>query len=104
VVVGPTADQLAGDMRAAVALAPAATAAAESNTQREPGEALAAALGGRDNVLELVLAKGRLLLRLRDPAAIEDGRLQALGVRATARTAADGVHLLHPEPGSLLAD
>jgi PTS system N-acetylglucosamine-specific IIC component len=106
VVVGPTADQLAGDMRAVLAASGRARASAPGQAQaiaRLPSAALAAALGGVENVVEIVQAGGRLLLKLRDPVLVSEERLRALGVRATARTTGDGLHLLHPEPGSLLA-
>ena len=112
VVVGPVADQIAGDIRAELALAarsPASPAAvvvvAPSGAEAPaylPTAELAAAVGGSANVRKLELARGRLLLELHDPSAINDEALGALGVRGTARPGGQLVHLLHPEPDALV--
>ena len=109
VVVGPVADQIAGDIRAGLALATrseapraiAQTAAVHATPRTLPKAALAAALGGGANVQHMELANGRILLELREPDAIDAGALTALGVRAIARPGTHRVHLLHPEPESL---
>lgn len=113
VVVGPVADQIAGDIRVELASANqfAATAAAapivdpvaggEPPRYRADAE-LAAAVGGAGNIRAVSLAKGRVLLELGDADAIDGDLLSKLGVRATARLDAGRVHLLHPNPESLL--
>jgi len=97
VVVGPIADQVAIEMRAAagtlaaaVALAPAAVAV----TTRIDAEPWLAALGGRDNVVEAGAASSRLWLTLRDPAKLDATALRALGTKAIAAPATNVVHLI----------
>ena len=111
VVVGPVADQIAGDIRAELALAarastnPAIVVAADSSStapDHRPGAALAAAVGGAGNVRKLELAQGRVLLELHDASAINADALAALGVRGTARPGGECLHLLHPDPDSLV--
>jgi PTS system N-acetylglucosamine-specific IIC component len=122
VVLGPVADQIAGDIRAALAtpgaqaIAGQAIAAQAAAAQAAPiagsghrskqyraTPALAAALGGAHNVQRVELANGRLLLQLDDIAAISGDALRAIGVRAIATLDAGKLHLLHPQPESLLA-
>jgi PTS system N-acetylglucosamine-specific IIC component len=123
VVVGPIADQVAGDIRAELAatnlrapLRVAATSSAISAdtdpddddvavaTRLVPTAVLVTALGGASNIQEVDLAAGRVLLELRDPKLIDAEALSALGVRAIARPGARRVHLLHPQPQSLFQD
>jgi PTS system N-acetylglucosamine-specific IIC component len=113
VVLGPVADQVAGDIRAALAM-PTALASAtpqastavagDSATRHQPTPGLASALGGGHNIQRIDLASGRLLLQLADADAIRPEALDALGVRAIATLGAGRVHLLHAQPASLLAD
>jgi PTS system N-acetylglucosamine-specific IIC component len=110
VVVGPVADQIAGDIRAELASATrqgdkrAAIAAATHGEvqRRRPNPRLAAALGGVNNIQSIELRSGRILLQLKAPGAIDADALTALGVRATARPGTHSLHLLHPAPESLL--
>jgi PTS system N-acetylglucosamine-specific IIC component len=95
VVLGPIADQVAGEIRAAVR-SPAAsmppTAAAASAIIDAPG--LLAALGGRVNVVEFGTFAGRLLFRIARPDGVDEPALRKLGIRGIARSAADSVQLL----------
>ena len=104
VVLGPIADAVAGEIRAAAA-APSRVAA--TTTTAPDGDALKpaviAALGGAANVREAKRAHGRLLLALRDASSIDRAALEALGVRAIAELAPGRVHLLHPNPAALIA-
>jgi N-acetylglucosamine PTS system EIICBA or EIICB component len=124
VVVGTTADQLAGEIRAALPGAEAAfvrgasaaqmeptampalarrtvTAQAAGDTWRGDAAALLVALGGRDNVRTLAAAAGRLRVEIRDAARLDRARLDALGLRGVAVLRPDCVHLLvGPEAGS----
>jgi PTS system N-acetylglucosamine-specific IIC component len=103
VVVGTVADQLAGEIRAALpaAAAPAAGALAASSApiaaaavwHGQPGAALAA-LGGAANVQRLDVAASRVLVRVHDDARIDPAKLKRAGVRAVARPAAGCVHLI----------
>ena len=87
VVLGPIADQVAGEIRAAMRLAPPAP-------HGHASAALLAALGGRGNVLGVATAPGRLLLPVARADAVDDGALAGLGVRGVARPAAESVHVL----------
>jgi len=108
VVVGPIADQVATEMRAAAGAlaAPAAEAAPVT-----PAPAVIVdtrswlkALGGRDNVEEAGAASSRLWLKLRDPTRLDAGALTALGTKAIATPGAGVVHLIvGPEAGPIAA-
>jgi PTS system N-acetylglucosamine-specific IIC component len=105
VVLGPIADQVAGEIRDALHAAPATTSAqatAPIAVAARAASGLADALGGEANIESLELAGGRLLLRLRDAGAVRAEALQALGVRAIATLDAQRLHLLHPQAESLL--
>ena len=71
--------------------------------RRTATAALAAALGGSDNVREVSLATGRLVVQLRDAGVIKQAALDALGIRGVARLDDARVHLLHADAESLLA-
>jgi PTS system N-acetylglucosamine-specific IIC component len=83
VVLGPIADQVAGEIRASLHERPAAS-----------GDAWFAALGGADNVEDLRHRSTRLILRLADSAKVDETALKKLGVRAFARPESGRVHLL----------
>ena len=91
VVLGPTADQVAGEIRAALRSAPLPIARAGA-THDAP--ALLAALGGRPNVMDLETAAGRLLIRTARRELIDESALAKLGIRGIAHSAADRVQLL----------
>jgi|HubBroStandDraft_4_1064222.scaffolds.fasta_scaffold00675_3 PTS system N-acetylglucosamine-specific IIC component len=111
VVVGTVADQLAGEIRAALPAAAAAAAASPAAPAAgapaasaapiagaaawhgQPGAALAA-LGGAANVQRLDIAASRVLVRVHDGARIDPAKLKRAGVRAVARPAAGCVHLI----------
>ena len=98
VVVGPIADQVATEMRAAagplaipVAIAPPESGSPVAAVDAKPW---LAALGGRDNIAEAGAASSRLWLRLSDPSKMDSAALEALGTRAIATPGADIVHLI----------
>jgi PTS system N-acetylglucosamine-specific IIC component len=102
VVLGPIADQVAGEIRAALrsaapVVAMSAPAAAPIPAARD-APALLAALGGRDNVVDLATAAGRLLIRTARPENIDESALTKLGIRGIARSAADRVQILVAGP------
>jgi PTS system N-acetylglucosamine-specific IIC component len=88
VVVGPVADQLAGDIRRGLR-APAETAPA-----RADAPALLAALGGPVNVSAVDAASTRLLITVADDALVDERALAAASPRGYARPAAGRVHVL----------
>ena len=95
VVLGPIADQVAGEIRESIrhVNAPAADAT----------EAWLDALGGADNVLDLQHRSSRLIARLADPARADEAALKKLGARAVTRTENGGLHiLLDPAAGNPL--
>lgn len=85
VVLGPIADQVADEIRAALTVASVAGAG--------NAEDWLAALGGRDNVLSVERRDGRVLLRLKAGSGLDVAALKALGARGVAVTAA-GAHLI----------
>jgi PTS system N-acetylglucosamine-specific IIC component len=88
VVVGPVADQLAGDMRRTLR-APAATALVQGDAA-----ALLSALGGRANLASIDAASTRLLLTVAEDALVDERALAAASPRGFARPAAGRVHVL----------
>ena len=118
VVVGTTADQLAGEMRTALQsgiVRPAADGAAEraaaSNgvpspdsraiTAQMSGEtwsgdarAVLAALGGGANVRSVAAAASRLRISIEEAARLDRAALGALGLRGVAVPRPDCVHLI----------
>jgi PTS system N-acetylglucosamine-specific IIC component len=85
VVVGPVADQLAGDIRAELQRSPATAAAAVPDAvHREFVARLLAALGGRDNLATIEPVPGRLLVQVVDAALVQQAALAQLVVRGVA--------------------
>ncbi len=110
VVIGPTADRLAGEIREALAGAPAAAVVrnahkpAVSETAPHPlpassawsgqAEALLAALGGHANVLAVEAVSTRLRVRVADSGRVDVGAVAALGARGLALPAPGVVHII----------
>jgi PTS system N-acetylglucosamine-specific IIC component len=97
VVIGPIADAVAMEMRAAAG----PLRAVDSAPSGEKGGAPAAdvgpwleALGGRRNVLESGSASSRMWLRVADLARVDESKLTNLGVRMIAHPAPGAIHLL----------
>ncbi|MEE3625790.1 hypothetical protein UCD39_17670 [Nitrospirillum sp. BR 11752] len=101
VVLGPVADQVAGEIRQALSRPAAAQSAAVTGPD---AGAVLAALGGAGNLQEVEARANRLLLGVTDPARVDDGSLLALGLRGVARPAAGRLHLLLGAPAAPLAD
>jgi PTS system N-acetylglucosamine-specific IIC component len=96
VVLGPIADSVAMEMRAAAGPLSAAVAVAESRptvTAADPAPWLAA-LGGRGNISASGAASSRLWVDLADPARADEAALRQLGVRMIARPSANALHLI----------
>jgi PTS system N-acetylglucosamine-specific IIC component len=106
VVLGPIADQVAGEIREALradvpaAAPPAPSIAAASRDASRDASQILAALGGRNNVLEVEALAGRLLVRTGRPEIIDERALATLGVRGIARSSGASIQLL--VPGSAL--
>jgi PTS system N-acetylglucosamine-specific IIC component len=104
VVLGPIADAVAMDMRAAAG--PLATAKPQGGPTAVPAPdavPLLAALGGRANLKEAGAAASRVWVRLHRPDELNEPALLALGVRMIARPAADTVHLLVGDADAIAA-
>jgi PTS system N-acetylglucosamine-specific IIC component len=112
VVVGPIADQLASEIRAhwrasptraVPALVPKAPALASGAApDRSVLAEVLAALGGRGNVTGMHANSTRLVISVRDPAAVDESALGRLA-HAIARPAPASVHLIvGPEARSWL--
>ncbi len=95
VVLGPQADQTAQEIRARLN-APATSIAATVAAPTAPADvsALLEALGGAGNITGAHSAASRLRLELKDPAAVDESALRALGVRGLARPSPGVLHLI----------
>jgi PTS system N-acetylglucosamine-specific IIC component len=109
VVLGPIADQVAGEIRAALRTAtpvPGDVAAVVTPGVVAPGvvapavdaPALLAAVGGRDNVIDFGTFANRLLLRMAQPQRVDEPALVRLGIRGIAHSGADRIQLLVAGP------
>ena len=105
VVVGPIADQLASDIRAAAkgnrgrtAISAAAPAAESSQGKWVPdpdlAEGLLRALGGAANVRNVRLAASRLCVTVVDDAAVSARAVDDLPIRGSARPTPRSVHVV----------
>jgi N-acetylglucosamine PTS system EIICBA or EIICB component len=92
VVLGPIADQVAGEIREAMRTGTRKPAAARI---ADPA-ALLAALGGRRNVSDVECHAGRVLVRIADLEIVDESGLRTLGVRGVARAGAGSLQLLIP--------
>jgi PTS system N-acetylglucosamine-specific IIC component len=86
VVVGPVADQLAGDIRQAL------------RQHAAPGggdiHALLASLGGRENLATVEARSTRLRITLRNPASVDTASLERLGFRGIAQVSDATWHVI----------
>jgi PTS system N-acetylglucosamine-specific IIC component len=109
VVLGPIADQVAGEIRAALASGPVAAAATSPRgpartpqisapvlapKQITDTHALLLALGGSKNVLKVETCSSRLRVSVAKGDAIDESALRSLGVRGVVKPKAESVHLV----------
>ncbi len=97
VVLGPIADQVAGEMRQSMTAQGAAATKAQNMVAPTQGVDLARwtpALGGSANIRQIELLAGRILAELNDVAAVDEAALLALGARGIARPAPGRVQVL----------
>jgi PTS system N-acetylglucosamine-specific IIC component len=85
VVLGPIADQVAGEIRTSLH--------GESPTSTNARDWLAA-FGSRTNIEELQQRSSRLVMRLRDGGDLDEQALKSLGARAIARSDGGRIHVL----------
>ncbi|MEI9989102.1 MAG: N-acetylglucosamine-specific PTS transporter subunit IIBC [Rhizomicrobium sp.] len=103
VVLGPIADQVAGEIRAAVPTAPrgapaSIVVATPPSTVAAPQigdtRALLRALGGPANVLKVETCSSRLRVTVASGEDIDEAVLRALGVRGVVSPVAGSIHLV----------
>jgi PTS system N-acetylglucosamine-specific IIC component len=106
VVLGPIADQVAGEIRAAMGgavLAKPADVSAKAVVATAPdedgrAEGVIAALGGAANIEALSTCSSRLRLLVRESGKVDEAALSALGARGVVRLGERAVHVvLGPE-------
>jgi PTS system N-acetylglucosamine-specific IIC component len=78
IVLGPIADQVAGDMRKVVARGPA--------TPSSDSGALLAAFGGRANLASVMAKSSRLLVEVKDAAKVTESDLRQRAPRGVVQT------------------
>jgi PTS system N-acetylglucosamine-specific IIC component len=86
VVVGPAADQIAGEIRAAMS-------GLQQRDDAGPLGDIIKGLGGAQNITVLSQRSSRLIAELANPALADEGVFRAAGVRGIARLP-NGVHLI----------
>jgi PTS system N-acetylglucosamine-specific IIC component len=89
VVVGPIADQLCSDIRAQLRI----PARPKEGQRSSALDSVVGALGGAANLREVRGNASRLLVTVRDPAAVDENALRQ-SVRAVARPAPDSLHVV----------
>jgi PTS system N-acetylglucosamine-specific IIC component len=102
VVVGPIADQLASEIRAALKQPVPGMPVVTQNEVESPHEAklsvavdrVLAALGGAANVRDVQLAASRVCVTVNDAASASNNDIDALQVRAVARPTPTSIHLI----------
>jgi PTS system N-acetylglucosamine-specific IIC component len=92
VVLGPIADQVAGEMRETLRAGPGSQAKPAAVVPE--ASKILAALGGRGNVRGVDAFAGRLLVRTDRPEIVDERALTALGIRGIARTTGAPLQLL----------
>jgi PTS system N-acetylglucosamine-specific IIC component len=105
VVLGPIADQVAGEIRAAAAVGRPTLEAPQPQPVPEGADARPWlwALGGRSNVRAAGAAGNRLWLELIDDTRVDTSKLSGLGARGYSRPAPGSLHVLLSADGAALA-
>lgn len=106
VVLGPVADQVAGEIKRytgvqqsdGASAAPAAVKAGAEGLSEDRIRECIAAFGGAENLLRIDVVAGRLRVEVADRARVVDGPLQGRGVRALAWVAPRVAHVLVDAP------
>ena len=111
VVLGPIADQVASEIRAAtggaatkVAVPTPVMASPASVGDKAQAERLVAALGGNRNIETLSSCTSRLRVVVFDPLAIDEAALKALGARGVARIGGRTIHVVLGPQADALAE
>jgi len=93
VVIGPIADEVAREIRAALT----------GTTALERGASLLQALGGRGNVSQAQAASSRIRVMVADDSRVDEAALRSLGARALARPVPGVVHVVFGPQAEALA-
>jgi N-acetylglucosamine PTS system EIICBA or EIICB component len=104
VVLGPIADQVAGEIRSAMHSGETATAQPAAHTDLSDTCALLEALGGSKNVLKVETCSSRLRVSVADASAIDEPQLRAIGARGVAKPKPDSVHVVIGPGAEQVAD
>jgi N-acetylglucosamine PTS system EIICBA or EIICB component len=96
VVLGPIADQVAGEIRDAMRVGAGTQAARLDAPSSQDASAMLAALGGRQNIADLEIIAGRLSMSIADLKAVDERTLGRLGIRGVAHPSAGSIQLLIP--------
>jgi PTS system N-acetylglucosamine-specific IIC component len=94
VVVGPIADQLAAEIRSQLKSAGAKSEGSARDGSSTSVPELLAALGGAQNVKEVLVATSRVLVTLHDAATLNTNAIARLGLRGIAQPMEKSLHLL----------
>jgi len=94
VVVGPIADQLAGDIRKVLREGVAEPARAPAPVGKADVAALARAFGGQANLAGVEVFSTRVKLTLKDAAAVDAAALRAAGFRGAVQVAPSMWHVI----------
>ncbi|HWA92175.1 MAG TPA: N-acetylglucosamine-specific PTS transporter subunit IIBC [Rhizomicrobium sp.] len=99
VVLGPEADQVASEIRAAM------SSGAPPHRDLADAKALLAALGGNKNIRAVATCASRLRVSLADPGAVDEARIAALGARGLVKPKPESLHIVvGPSAQRLAAD
>jgi PTS system N-acetylglucosamine-specific IIC component len=96
VVLGPIADQVAGEIRDAMRSASSRQDVEPVPNAGPDAAAMLAALGGRRNVGDIECHAGRVLVRIADAKVVDEPALRTLGIRGVAHPIAGSMQLLIP--------
>lgn len=109
VVVGPIADQVAGEIRAALSNRTVVRSRDQASTDKARADvaipsakpasapdarALAAALGGIANIATVAVCSSRLSLTLKNPTAVNEDAMRAAGVRSVVNVGDSTWHVI----------
>jgi PTS system N-acetylglucosamine-specific IIC component len=103
VVLGPTADNVAREIQAALSRGPASPPVATAVVDAGQVAAMLAALGGATNLEAVDSAANRLLVVLADPGKLDDAALTRAGARGVARSGENRRQVLMASDASALA-
>jgi PTS system N-acetylglucosamine-specific IIC component len=94
VVVGPIADQLAAEIRTALRMNPATAEVAPASMPRGDPQALLAAFGGKANIIRADVFATRLVVEVRNAAAVDEAGLAASRFRGAQRVSDKTWHVI----------